>query len=156
MQVRKSLFLLFVIICLLTTLDSCNKCSMDSGGIFFQQLWRTWKLVKVVYPSKTQTIFPYIEMLKIGLSDDGHGNAITKEIIVRTSPPTKDSVHIGTNEWRGFGENCSNTTVSVMYSNGLQRKYFLSNRGEAVEATEYTNQIGGSSDTIRYFYESVQ
>ncbi len=64
---------------------------------------------------------------------------------------------MGLKEWVGVpGEDCKNSAISVTYTGGLQRKFWLQNKGVSLETTGYVNQIGSPADTIRYFYESIR
>lgn len=151
MKMRKQVKSLAALFLISALLDSCHDCK--NGVVFVPDLWTTWKLTKIVSSSKTITNFPYQEYLKISLISDSHGNAVTQEKILRSDLSTGDTVLIATNGWTGYGADCKNTSVSVLYDTHLQRKYWLTNRGGGLEATGYVNQIGDKSDTTKYFYQ---
>lgn len=132
------------------TLSGCNDC--HDGVHFVPGFWATWKLTKVVSPSKTASSLSYKEYLEIDLASGPSRTAVTRERLLRDSL-SRDTVLVAANFWEVYGADCKSTSVTVTYGNRLQRKYWLSNQDKSLEATGYVSQIGDKSDTIRYYYQ---
>lgn len=135
---------------MLCALNSCNDC--NNGVHLIPGFWGNWKLTKVVSPSKIMSNLSYKEYLKIGLATGPSRTAVTKEWLRRDSL-LRDTVLVSADFWDVYSADCKNASVTVTYSNHLQRKYWLSNQEKLLEGTGYVSQIGDKSDTVRYYYQ---
>lgn len=59
--------------------SGCNQCGPNSGGLFIQEAWGDWQLVRETRPALTLTSFSTIRSLQIKSGGDRNGNAVTKE-----------------------------------------------------------------------------
>lgn len=149
MRLKKYYSLLLGSLCVILAIEGCTPCSFSTTGGFSNELWGKWKLVKVVLPSKTEPNVTHYEILKIG-SLTSNGTSVISDSTLR------DSTLVGVNEWVGIpGQECKTSAITITYKGGLQRKFWIQNKGMSLEATAYVNQIGSRSDTIRYYYNSL-
>ncbi|MBC3789335.1 hypothetical protein [Spirosoma utsteinense] len=144
MQLRRITFLVSMLILIADA--GCNKCNM----LFFQEAWGNWALVQLDSPSKTQTVFPVKQMLKIALENDRSGNTFTGETLFT------NNVNVDNKQWESFDPDCRNSSLTAIYNKTFRRKYWLSERNQRLRATGYVDQIGGKADTLIYYYTRVQ
>ncbi|HEV7351096.1 hypothetical protein [Telluribacter sp.] len=133
-----------------TTQSSCNHCSPDRGGIFYQGSLGTWRLIRIESPSRNQTQFSEPQTLKIALEADSRGNSVARETL------RSDTTTVERLEWDTVDlKNCRQQSFVVIYDNRQQRKYWLSEQGQTLRATGYVDELGSKADTLMYFYERV-
>ena len=137
-----------VTVVLLFVHSSCKEqCGPESSSILYQYSYGTWRLAKIVSPTRTQTVFAKKQTLKVYFSNGRLPGPNTKETIFR------DTTTIAQNEWLSYDPDCANLNFIVTYDNvTLKRKYWVSSKGEELRATGYVNQLGSKADSLMYFY----
>ena len=140
-----------LLLSIMLTLISCDKCEITSGNTpLVSYFLGKWKLVQISYPKSIQSNFAYEEVLSIEATS---GKPWELEKIFR------NRVQMEVREWGSYSEICKENSVLVMFPNGLQRKYWLTHTTSdpfRMEATGYVKQIGGTDDTLRYYYDRTQ
>lgn len=132
-------------------LSGCSNCGSSSGNTpLVSSFLGKWKLIQINGNNTNQSNFSYEEILSI---EAVSGNPWELERIYRNKNERE------VKEWNSYSEICKENSVLVQFSNGFQRKYWLTNYTSdplKIQATGYVKQIGGTDDTLRYFYERVQ
>jgi hypothetical protein len=128
---------------------ACDPCRQSKGGVFINNIYGTWRLIRIESPTRTQTQFPKTQTLKIALEADSRGNSIMRETL------RSDTTFIERLEWTTGDSDCRKLIVSTNYDNRKQRKYWLSEQGQTLRATGYVDELGSKADTLMYFYERV-
>jgi hypothetical protein len=144
-QLRRITLLLSLLALVVTTDSGCNNCN----ALFINDAWGTWALVRLDSPSKTQTVFPVKQTLKIALEYDRSGNTFTGETLL------SGNTTVGSKQWETFDPDCRNTSFIAIYDKALRRKYRIYDRTQRLRATGYVDQIGGKADTLMYYYERI-
>jgi len=144
--VRFAWLVLFSVFLLLSDL-SCKNCN----PLFVNEVWGTWRLVRVDSPTRTQTSFPDEHTLKIASAFDAARNQFDQETLFVNGKET------GKNDWGSFDPDCPNLSFVAIYKDQpFLRKYWILDRSQGLRATGYVDKIGGPADTLTYFYERVR
>lgn len=145
LQILKIGFLLGVIVISLTNCDTkCTPGNSPSVVLFPSK----WVLTKVMTSSGIQLNSSENELLSIDIGQYGYKETVSK-----------DNKIISVKEWmNGGSDNCKESSVLVMYTDGLQRKLVIDAGSNPfrIQATGYVKQVGATDDTLKYYYESVQ
>lgn len=147
--VLRSIILTVLTSAILVMDSSCNQCSPNSGGLFYQEAWGDWHLIRETRPNTTLTSFKEKQTLQIKLNNDGNGNAVTQEKLF------KDSTLVKTLEWDVWDTDCKRKSFVVSYDTNspIRRKYWL--QDNFLFASNYVQMIGNTADTITFQYERV-
>lgn len=130
--------------------SACNQCGPNSGGLFIQEAWGDWQLVRETRPSLTLTSFSTIRSIQIKPGGDRNGNAVTKERLY------DDSTLVNSLQWDVWDPDCKRRTFVVSYDTNrpIWRKYWV--RDNFLFASGYLQTIGGDADTITYQYKRIE
>ncbi|MCF2518964.1 hypothetical protein [Dyadobacter sp. CY351] len=144
--------LCFTLICLSLLAGRCQRDDgLTAGGPITMFLLGTWKLDKIVTPTKTLvgSQMGFTEKLLI-VYNDGHFESTFR-----------NDTLTGTEVWRINPAPIAKTkdmTVSITYRYGLKRLYkIIKQTGQPtlLEASAYLPELGGDADTVKFFYKEV-
>lgn len=144
---RISLISLMTVVLLIANSSCSENCGPENSSTLYQRSYGTWRLVKIVSPTRTQTAFTQKQTLKIYFSSGRLPGPNTKEILF------SDTTTITKNEWLSYDPDCKNRSFLVNYDNiTLQRKYWVNDKIDELRATGYVSQVGSKADSLMYYY----
>ncbi|SEI70030.1 hypothetical protein SAMN04487995_1774 [Dyadobacter koreensis] len=132
-------------------LGSCNKPSpgFDTGGPITQYLLGSWKLDKVVSPSKTKIGNQIGYTNTFESSNEGNGNfdrVYRNDTLIDTYFWSRDPWPIA---------DATKMTVLVTYRGGLKRFFKIYRelgKDDVLETSAYLSEIGSAQDSVKYYY----
>ncbi len=141
---------IFLLVYLLAS-SGCQPCKNATP----LPLKQKWKLVKVISKRQASIAFNSDEVLVFD-TDPTHSTHYEQ---IYLNQVLDHSTSLASSKILGELVDCKSTTVgsvTIEYPDGRFRKYtFVIDNPTSMEATGYVNKLGGSADTLQYFYERI-